>query len=151
MKKRNNMVASCSTITLKALFLSRHLKFCLVLLAMYKNGLIRKIMLNSKFMTSRPGKQRIAIHKNVVDKLFLEPYLKNQNWSYLRINSLKFYTLCLYCIPSWGPSKYIETKLQATSLHLIYTTCLKGRSGTSLPASFFALVLKKNVLIINFH
>ena len=92
-----------------------------MLLAMYKNGLIRKIILNSKFMTSRPGKQAIAIHKNVVDKLFLEPYLKNQNWSCLRTNSLKFYTLCLYCIPSWGPSKYIETKLQTTSLHLIYS------------------------------
>ena len=29
---------------------------------MYKNGLIRKMRLFSKFMTSKPGKQTIAIH-----------------------------------------------------------------------------------------
>ena len=29
---------------------------------MYKNGLIRKVKLISKFMTSQPGKQTIAIH-----------------------------------------------------------------------------------------
>ena len=29
---------------------------------MWKNGLIRKIRLISKFMTSQPGKQAIAIH-----------------------------------------------------------------------------------------
>ena len=31
--------------------------------------------------------------QNVVEKLFLGPFLKNQNWAYLWINSLKFYTL----------------------------------------------------------
>ena len=30
---------------------------------MYKNGLIRNIRLISKFMTSQPGKQTIAIHR----------------------------------------------------------------------------------------
>ena len=29
---------------------------------MYKNGLIRKVKLISKFMTSQPGKQTIVIH-----------------------------------------------------------------------------------------
>ena len=28
--------------------------------------------------------------QNVVEKLFPDPYLKNQNWAYLWINSLKF-------------------------------------------------------------
>ena len=41
---------------------SRYLNFCLDFLAMTKNGLIRKIMLISEFMTSKPGKQTIAIH-----------------------------------------------------------------------------------------
>ena len=29
-------------------------------------------------------------YKNVVEKLFLDPFLKNQNWVYLWINSAKF-------------------------------------------------------------
>ena len=41
---------------------SRYLSFCVDFLVMYKNGLIRKIRLISKFMTSQPGKQAIAIH-----------------------------------------------------------------------------------------
>ena len=29
------------------------------------------------------------------------------------------YTACFYCIPSWGLSKYVETKFQATCFYLI--------------------------------
>ena len=39
-----------------------YIYFCLDFLVMYKNALIRKIRLLSKFMVSRPGKQTIAIH-----------------------------------------------------------------------------------------
>ena len=39
-----------------------YIYICLDFLVMYKNGLIRKIRLLSKFMVSRPGKQTIAIH-----------------------------------------------------------------------------------------
>ena len=35
------------------------------------------------------------------------------------INSLNIYTVCFYCIPSWGVSKYIEIKLQTTCFYLI--------------------------------
>ena len=52
--------------------------------------------------------------QNVVEKLFLDLFLKNQNGAYLGINSLKFYAICFYCMPSWGLSKYNETKLQTT-------------------------------------
>ena len=38
---------------------SRYLSFCLDFLV---NGLIRNIILISKFMTSQPGKQTIVIH-----------------------------------------------------------------------------------------
>ena len=34
--------------------------------------------------------------QNVVGKLVPEPFLKNENWAYLWINSLKFYTVCFY-------------------------------------------------------
>ena len=37
--------------------------------------------------------------QNVVEKLFTDPFLKNQNWVYLWINNLKFYTVCFYCMP----------------------------------------------------
>ena len=38
---------------------------------------------------------------------------------YLWINSLKFYTLYFYCVPSWGLREYIETKLQHTCFYLV--------------------------------
>ena len=57
--------------------------------------------------------------QNVVEKLFPNPFLKNQNWAYLWINGLKFYTVCFYSMPTWGLSKYIETELQTTYLCLM--------------------------------
>ena len=57
--------------------------------------------------------------QNVVEKLVPDPFLDNENWEYLWMNSLKFYTVCFYCIPSWGLSKYIETKLQITCFYPI--------------------------------
>ena len=42
---------------------SRHLRFCLDFLVMYKNGLIRKTRLILKFMTSQTGEQTLVIHK----------------------------------------------------------------------------------------
>ena len=47
--------------------------------------------------------------ENVVEKLFPDLFLQNQNWAYLWINSLKSYTACFYCMPSWDLSKYIES------------------------------------------
>ena len=41
-------------------------------------------------------------------------FLKNQNWAYVWISCLNFYTVCFYSMPSWGVLKYIETKLLAT-------------------------------------
>ena len=36
--------------------------------------------------------------QNVVEKLFPDPFLKNQNCAYLWIISLKFNTTCFYCM-----------------------------------------------------
>ena len=41
---------------------SRYLSFCFDFFVMHKSGLIRKIMLISKFMTSQHWKQIIAMH-----------------------------------------------------------------------------------------
>ena len=37
---------------------------------------------------------------------------------YIWVNSLKFYIVCFYCMPNWGLSKDIETKLQTTCFFL---------------------------------
>ena len=38
--------------------------------------------------------------ENVVEKLFSDHFLKNQNWEYFWINSLKFQTVSFYCMPN---------------------------------------------------
>ena len=48
--------------SLKLFSFSRYLNFRLEFEVMLKNGLIKKIRLNSKFMTSQPGQQTIAMH-----------------------------------------------------------------------------------------
>ena len=73
--------------------------------------------------------------QNLVKKPLLDPFLKNQNWAYLWTNSLKFNTACFYCIPSWGLSKYIETKLQTTLFfHVkLFENTKRGFELVSLP------------------
>ena len=70
---------------------------------------------------------------HVVDKLFPDPFLKNQNWAYLWTNNLKFYAVCFYEISSRRLSKCIETKLQTTCIYLIsYKAFLKKQRGLVL-------------------
>ena len=53
----------CFLFHVKSSFRSQDIKvFVLTFLVMYKTGLIRKIMLILKFMTSQSGLQTIAIH-----------------------------------------------------------------------------------------
>ena len=83
------------------------------------------------------------------DPLSPDPFLKNQNWAYLWINSLKFYTFSFNCMPSWGLAKYIETKLQNTCFYLMLFFLKKKRSGTNLPASFSAWFSRKIFLLLH--
>ena len=70
---------------------------------------------------------------HVVDKLFPDPFLKNQNWACLWTNNLKFYAVCFYGISSRRLSKCIETKLQTTCIYLIsYKAFLKKQRGLVL-------------------
>ena len=137
----------------KLLSFSRYLNFCLDFLLVWETGLIRKIRLTSKSMTSQPGWQTIAIHiftnisrskGNQVMKLgqlkeynmrnvFLKKsYTKCGGETIPRRFSKKsklsisldqyskvLYIYCFYCLPSWGLSKGIETKLKATCFYLI--------------------------------
>ena len=82
----------------------------------------------------------------------LDSFLKRQNWAYMLISSLKFYTVCFYCIPIGGLSKYIETKLQTTCFYLILNFLKnKKRSGTSFSASFCTWFLEKNFYLVRFY
>ena len=100
---------------------------------MQQNELIKKVRLISNFMTSKPGKQTIVMHKlsnisrskdnpttkfgqlieYIMKKIFLEkscekyggetslrPFSGKIKRAYLWISSLKFCTVCFYCIPS---------------------------------------------------
>ena len=70
--------------------------------------------------------------QNVVEKLIPDLFLKNQNWAYLWINSLNFYTVCFYWMESWGLSKYIETKLQTICFHFILSFIKKQKGRLEL-------------------
>ena len=100
----------------------------------------------------------------MVEKLLPDSFLKNKNWAYLSINSLKFDRVCFYCKPCWGFSKLLKLScrpLVFTSyrplLSLVFITYIyiyikknKKRSGTSFPASFPAWKKWKNPLPKNF-
>ena len=57
------MMKNAFYFTLKPLFILKIFRFFLNFLVMYKNGLIRKIWLLSKYMMSQPGKQTIQFGK----------------------------------------------------------------------------------------
>ena len=90
--------------------------------------------------------------QNVVEKLFPDSFLRNQIWAYLWINSLKFWAVCFYCMPTWVLSKYIEIKLQTIGF-ISYKAFLKNkkRSGTRFLASCSAWFLKKNISLVTFY
>ena len=81
---------------------------------------------------------------------------KNENWAYLWINSVTFYTVCFYCMPSWGLSKYIKTKHQTACFYLIQSFFFffffkkKRRSGTSFPVSFLHYFWRKIFILLSF-
>ena len=48
--------------------------------------------------------KNLSLEKSYTDHAadipFSHPFVKNQNWAYLSINILKFYTVCFNCMPS---------------------------------------------------
>ena len=86
--------------------------------------------------------------QNVLENLFPDPILKDQNGVYLWINNLKIYAVCFDCMLGWGLSKYIETKLQITCSYLVKKLFFKKTKqkgfGNSLPNSLFSVWSLKN-------
>ena len=52
----------------------------------------------------------------MVEKLVLDPFLKNQNQT---SGSVKFYTVCFYCMENWEFAKHVETKLHIICYYLM--------------------------------
>ena len=95
--------------------------------------------------------------QNVLENLFPDPILKDQNGVYLWINNLKIYAVCFDCMLSWGLSKYIETKLQTTCFYLVKKLSFfffkkKRVWNSSLPNSLFSVwSLKNNISFIFYY
>ena len=83
--------------------------------------------------------------------LYPDSFLKNQNWTYLWINSLNFNAACFNYMPSWGLSKYIEIKLLTTCCYFMFLKKKKMRSGTSLLAWFSVWLLMRNISLVIFY
>ena len=89
----------------------------------------------------------------MVEKLVTDPFLKNQNWAYLWINSLKFYTVCFSLHVQLEDNKNI-LKLWCWPLAFPWNKAFfknQKRSWTSLPALYSVWFLKKNVFHVIFY
>ena len=92
----------------------------------------------------------------MVEKLFPDFFLKNQSCAYFWINSLRYYTVCFWCMSSWGLSKNIEDKLQTTCFYLILSF-LKHKKRLELVSllyfvhDFEGKYLSCNILVIFSH
>ena len=87
--------------------------------------------------------------ENVMEKLVSDPFLENENETYLWINSLIFYTAYLLYIQVGDYQNILKLRywsLAFTSFKDFLKN--KKRSGTSLPASFSSWFLKKNIFTL---
>ena len=90
--------------------------------------------------------------QNLVKKLFLDPFLKNQNWTYLWVNSQSKVLYSLFSLQSDGYRNILKVNCKT----LAFTSCKafltnKKRFGTRLPASFSTWFLKKNIFLVIFY
>ena len=83
----------------------------------------------------------------MIEKLFPDSFLKNRNWAYLWINSVKFYTVFVIVCQVEGYQNILRLNFRPLTF-TSYKPFLrnKRRSRSSLRDLFFALFLKKNVI-----
>ena len=71
--------------------------------------------------------------QNWVQELFRDPLLKNQNWTYIWINSLKIYAICFYCMSKLRDQYILKYTIYAIHiicsimlyvLYLLYILCI---------------------------
>ena len=79
------------------------------------------------------------------------PFLKNQNRTHLWIKGLNSYSLFLLNVQV-EDYQNIETEVLTTCFYFKLSVLKnRKRSGTSLPPSFSALLLKKNIFHVIFY
>ena len=71
--------------------------------------------------------------QNEVKKLFPDPILKNKNWVYLWINSLKFYTVCCILCQVEGHPNIVKLSCRPLALAHIKLFNKRGLEIVSLP------------------
>ena len=88
----------------------------------------------------------------MVEKLFPGHFLKIQNWAYFWINILKFYLFVLTVCQAEDYRKWLKLNCRPFAF-TSYKTFLKSkkRSENSLPVSFSAWFLKKNISVVIFY
>ena len=100
------------------------------------------------------NKRNIFLKKSYTrfgEKLFSDSFLKNENWAYPWINCLKFCTVCLFIVFQVEDYQNILKLICRPLAFTSYKFFLKKRSGASLPASFWAWLLKKNISLVIFY
>ena len=78
-------------------------------------------------------------------KLVQEAFLKNQNWTYLKISSLNLYAVCFYCMAKSCLPWNIKTKVLTTCFYLI-ESFIKNEGATLFSIWF----LKENAPHVKF-
>ena len=91
----------------------------------------------------------LLLKKIIHKKLVPHTFLKNQNWAYLWINSIKFYEVCFCCVQAMGWQNTLKLKCRPLAFTL-NKACWesKTRSRTSLSASFSEWFSKKIFLTL---
>ena len=90
--------------------------------------------------------------QNLVEKLFQDPSLKNQNWAW--ISSLKFHTVCQ--VEDYRNTLKLSCRPHDFTSYEAFLK-IKKRPRTSLPASFSTRFLRRNIpfvilyYLIKFH
>ena len=89
-------------------------------------------------------------YANVVEKLVPGPFLKNQNWAVSIFWSFIYFGFIVCQVENYRNWLKLRCRLLVFTF---YKAFLKNKkwSGTSLPASFFARFLKKNISLVTFY
>ena len=87
--------------------------------------------------------------QNVLEKLAPEPFLKDPNWVYHWKQSERLYSLFILYIQIEDHQNIVKLRCLASAFisYKVFTK-IKMRPGTSLPSSFSAWFLKKNIYML---
>ena len=86
--------------------------------------------------------------QNVMEKLFSHPSLKNQNWVYLWIDSIKFHSVCISCMPSWELSNILKLSCRWLAF-FSYKDFLENKKAPGTSLDLLSSASEKTKLFVN--